>query len=196
MTGTKGFFVTVDGPNGAGKSTIVQLVCARLAKDGLVVMQTKEPTPRFNRNNENRRGAALAQLILDDRRIHLELDIEPALEQGTVVVCERYIDSSLVYRSLDGIPFEETWRENSHFRLPDLRLFIDAREAVLKERLQRRATRTRFEVEFTSKQERDTYLKAHAFLKEVGIPSILIQNSKKGSYNAVNAAYASISRAL
>lgn len=108
MLNQQGFFVTIDGPNGVGKSVTVTRVAQLLRDAGRKVLQTKEPTSRFKRESEELRGAKLASLIIEDRRLHLEEEVVPALQGGMMVICDRYIESSLVSCHLDGTPMEET----------------------------------------------------------------------------------------
>lgn len=179
-----GKFITIDGPNGVGKTTVVRLVCDRLNVFGWNILQTKEPTSAFNRENEERRGLKLARRIIEDRRHHLTDEIEPTLELGMSVVCDRYIESSLVYRKLDGIPFEDTWKENSSFKTPDMSILLIASAPTLEERLKGRKVLTRFEREHTLEEELALYRKAHEFLSDYGFKSVIIENEKTAPENA------------
>ena len=169
-------FITIDGPNGVGKTIIVGLVCREIRDLGWNVLQTKEPTKTFNRANEEKHGAELARLIIDDRRLHLTNEVEPALTQGVCVVCDRYIESSLVYRKLDGIPFEDTWKENCSFRIPDMSVLIIASVPMLEERLKSKKTLSRFEREYTPEEELVLYQGVHKFLSDRGFKSVVIKN--------------------
>lgn len=175
MTKT-GKFITIDGPNGVGKTTIVRLVCERLRALGWSVFQTKEPTSAFNRENEEKHGYELAQLIVEDRQHHLNDEIGPALRQNAYVVCDRYIESSLVYRKLDRIPFEDTWQKNSSFRIPDMSVLLIASPPILKERLKRKKKLSRFEREHEPEEEFTLYQEARLFLADRGFRSIIIKN--------------------
>ena len=176
MITKSGRFITIDGPNGVGKTTIADLVCREIYDLGWNVFQTKEPTKAFNRSNEEKHGSELARLIIEDRRHHLTDEIEPALERGMCVVCDRYIESSLVYRKLDGIPFEDTWKENSSFRGPDMSVLIIASVPTLEERLKGKKTLSRFEREHTPEEELVLYREAHQFLSGHGFKSVVIRN--------------------
>jgi len=171
-----GTFITIDGPNGVGKTCVVSLVCNELERLGWNVLQTKEPTASFNRTNEEKHGHALAGLIVEDRRQHLLNEIEPALVNGISVICDRYIESSLVYRGLDGISFEDTWQENKYFRIPDMSILLTCPAGVLEGRLKRKVSLSRFEREHTSEEELLLYDKARQFLKVYGFKSAIIEN--------------------
>ncbi len=171
-----GRFITIDGPNGVGKTTITLLVCQQLKALGYEVFQTREPTKTFDRANEEKHGVALAHLIVEDRRHHLVHEVKPMLKKIGFVVCERYIESSLVYRKFDGISFEETWRENMSFRIPDLSILLVAAATTLRKRLKRKLILTRFEREHTSKEELALYYEAHSFLGEHGFNTVTVEN--------------------
>lgn len=174
---TTGRFVVLDGPNGVGKTTITAPVAERLRKSGLTVFQTKEPTSRFRRDNEEQhRGVELAQLIVEDRRQHLMLDIEPALARGEWVISDRYVCSSLVFRALDGVSFEETWAANNAFLVPDVSIVLTASAGTLEKRLSERSTRTRFEREHSSQKEINLYEQATDFLREKGYAMHVVLN--------------------
>ena len=171
-----GIFVTIDGPNGVDKTGVTALVCDELKKLGLNVLRTKEPTTSFNRMNEEKHGHALARLIVEDRRQHLLREIEPALDRGVLVICDRYIESSLVYRGLDGISFEDTWQENKYFRIPDMNILLTCSADILESRLKRKVSLSRFEREHTSEEESLMYVEAHQFLKTHGFRSMIVKN--------------------
>ena len=174
----RGRFITIDGPNGVGKTTIVRLACERFRVLGWSVLQTKEPTSAFNRANEEKRGPELARLIVEDRRCHLANEVEPSLRRGMYVICDRYIESSLVYRKLDGISFEATYKENSSFQIPNMSILLIAPMLTLKERLKDKKTLTRFEREHTSEEELALYEETHRFLSERGFKSVVIKNDE------------------
>lgn len=100
-------FISLEGPDGSGKTTQIDLLAERLRTLGHNVVTTREPggTPP---------GAALRTLLLDtswelsgvteallmsaDRAEHVRQVIRPALESGTIVVTDRYADSTLAYQ--------------------------------------------------------------------------------------------------
>src|ERR671934_92195 len=108
----RGLFVTFEGIEGSGKST----QCARLAKAlrdrGLRVVETREPggtplaeqirtvllSPRQSASNEPVTGLCEAYLILAARSQHVAELIKPALEEDSVVLCDRFSDSTLAYQ--------------------------------------------------------------------------------------------------
>jgi dTMP kinase len=95
-----GMLITIDGPGGVGKSTTVQLVAKALDDGAIPVHTTTEPTrtalgEHIRTGTDTYRGMALACLVAGDRHHHLTAEILPALHAGKVVVCDRYLPSSL-----------------------------------------------------------------------------------------------------
>ncbi|VVB77272.1 putative thymidylate kinase [uncultured archaeon] len=68
---------------------------------------------------------SLQLLFCADRARHLEEEIEPAIKQGKVVICDRYFFSTLAYGFASGINFDWLYAINKAFRMPDLVFFID-----------------------------------------------------------------------
>lgn len=151
MTGPgRGLFVAFDGPGGAGKSTLVAAVRRLLCDGALSVHATAEPTDtelgRLIRSGTERyRGAALAHLVVADRHQHLAELINPLLDAGTIVLCDRYIASTLVLQALDGVDSDLLWVLNRDFPRPDLAVMVTADAAVRAERLAVRGVHSRFE---------------------------------------------------
>jgi dTMP kinase len=100
-------FITLEGPDGSGKSTQAALLAEKLQRMGLPVVLTREP-------GGTEVGVRLREMLLDpdtqltvmteillmaaDRAQHVEKVIKPALENNMIVICDRYIDSSLAYQ--------------------------------------------------------------------------------------------------
>ncbi len=102
-------FVSLEGPDGVGKSTQVALLVERLRGMGLDVVQCREPGG--TELGERVRGLLLdGDVVLGDRAEALlfaaaraqivDEAIRPALERGAWVVCDRFIDSSIVYQGI------------------------------------------------------------------------------------------------
>ncbi|GIW27010.1 MAG: thymidylate kinase [Meiothermus sp.] len=102
----KGLFITFEGPEGAGKSTQARLLAEWLRAKGREVVLTREPGG--TRLGQAIRGLLLHQdhmcaeaeylLYSADRAEHMQTLIRPALQQGQVVLCDRWLDSSLAYQ--------------------------------------------------------------------------------------------------
>lgn len=101
-------FITIEGPEGSGKSTVANIIVRRLEQLGYDVVHTREPggTPIaesirnviLDKNNTNLDARAEALLYAASRRQHLVEKVWPALKEGKIVLCDRYLDSSLAYQ--------------------------------------------------------------------------------------------------
>lgn len=103
----RGFFITFEGVEGAGKSTQIRLLKAALEAEGRVVCMTREPGG--DKVAEGIRHLLLSQemtaraellLFLAARAQNVELVVRPHLEAGGVVLCDRFIDSSVAYQGV------------------------------------------------------------------------------------------------
>lgn len=135
----EGFFITLEGGDGSGKTTILGRVAAYLQNHSMPYIITREPG-----------GIEIAEkirsIILDPahtamdarteallyaaaRSQHLAEVVEPALEQGITVLCDRFVDSSLVYQGVARGLGIEAVREINRFatggRMPDLTFYLD-----------------------------------------------------------------------
>lgn len=101
----KGKFITIEGIDGSGKSTMSKYIVEQIKKRGHNVILTREPggidvseeiRNIILTNDIDPRTEAL--LFAASRREHIKKKIEPALEEGTFVVCDRFLDSSIAYQ--------------------------------------------------------------------------------------------------
>ncbi|WP_225320704.1 dTMP kinase [Streptomyces luteolifulvus] len=173
MTG--GLFVTLDGPGGVGKSTLTGALAAVLRESGLVVHETREPTdaPLGNlarHGTDTYRGRTMAHLIAADRYQHLETEIRPALARGEIVVCDRYIASSLVLQVMDGLDRDLVWQLNESADLPDLAVFVTGHPDVIADRLTARGAHSRYERQpGSTRVEYGLFADAATFLTDRGV---------------------------
>jgi dTMP kinase len=101
-------FITFEGLDGSGKTTQADLLRARLEGDGVDVVATREPggTELGERirdlvlHGNHVTPWAEALLYAASRAQHVEEVIRPALERGAHVICDRYVDSSVVYQGV------------------------------------------------------------------------------------------------
>lgn len=173
-TRRSGLFVTFEGPDGSGKSTQSRMLAERLRSEGRTVLESVEPggTPigqqirRILLDRANQDLTAVAELLLmfAARAQNVEQWILPALEQGKIVISDRFTDSSMAYqgagRGLGRDTVLELDRIACHGLIPDITLCIDIdTETGLARALARGGLETRLEeqaIEFHHKV-RDAY---------------------------------------
>jgi len=135
----KGLFITIEGGEGAGKTSMIGRIQALLSQKGRTVVTTREPggiriaerirevllNPMHTEMDE--RTEAL--LYAAARRQHLVEKVTPALERGDIVLCDRFIDSSLAYQGYArGLGIEEVYMINKFAiggLMPDVTFFLD-----------------------------------------------------------------------
>jgi dTMP kinase len=139
----RGLFITVEGPDGSGKSTQARLLAESLKRQGRRVLLTREPggSPLAEKirglllDSKNGGMRAETELLLFEaaRFQHVNDTIRPALSAGTVVLCDRYIDSTSAYQLAGrGLPAPSVaWlnRFGSDGLEPALTLLYDISEA-------------------------------------------------------------------
>lgn len=107
---TSGKFISLEGGEGCGKSTQATLLKSALEQEGVPVLMTREPggTPtgemirdmlQHHASGEDISPVAEVMLFAASRAQHVHNVIRPALAQGTWVICDRFVDSSLAYQS-------------------------------------------------------------------------------------------------
>ncbi|WP_249596723.1 dTMP kinase [Peribacillus frigoritolerans] len=135
----RGIFITMEGPEGAGKTTITQMLGKALQQEGYQVLLTREPggvpiseqirEVILNKDNTAMDSRTEALLYAAARRQHLVEVVMPELERGGIVLCDRFIDSSLAYQGhARGLDIEEVYNINKFAigdMMPDATLFFD-----------------------------------------------------------------------
>lgn len=130
-----GIFITFEGPDGAGKTTIINMV----AKQFENVLLTREPggidiaeqirNVILAKENTAMDARTEALLYAAARRQHLVEKVKPALEAGKMVLCDRFVDSSLAYQGYArGLGIDEVLSINEFAiekMMPELTLFFD-----------------------------------------------------------------------
>ncbi len=104
-----GFFLTVEGIDGSGKSTQARLLAERLRAAGRDVVTTREPggSPGAEEirslvlTGDPGRWSPTTEMLLffASRRDHVEKTIQPALDRGAVVICDRFTDSTRAFQA-------------------------------------------------------------------------------------------------
>ena len=132
-------FITFEGPEGSGKTSVIKAVATMLQSAGYDVLTTREPggvaiAEQIRRvmlavENDAMDAKTEALLFAASRRQHVVEVILPALKQGKLVICDRYVDSSLAYQGVGrGLGIETIFTLNQFAIddcMPDLTLFID-----------------------------------------------------------------------
>lgn len=135
----RGFFITFEGGEGAGKSTQIRLLAAKLRDKRYPTLVTREPggSPGAEAIRHVLLSGAAEQfgpemeaiLFAAARSDHVEQVIRPAVEAGTIVLCDRFIDSSRVYQGVTGNIepelMEAIERVAINGMMPDLTLILD-----------------------------------------------------------------------
>ncbi|HHX80430.1 MAG TPA: dTMP kinase [Acholeplasmataceae bacterium] len=137
-------FITFEGGEGSGKTTIIENLYQNLLKKGYQVLKTREPGGSriseeirniiLNVNNLEMDYRTEALLYAASRRQHLVEVIVPALKAGKVVLCDRYLDSSLAYQGVArGLGIKEVYQINQYATegiLPNLTFYIDLKPEI------------------------------------------------------------------
>lgn len=132
-------FITIEGPEGSGKSTAVNTAVKHLETLGYKIVRTREPggTPIsekireviLDKGNTMMDPRTEALLYAASRRQHLVEKVWPALERGEIVICDRYLDSSLAYQGgARHLGIDEVLNINlfaTEHTYPDLTLLFD-----------------------------------------------------------------------
>lgn len=106
----KGIFITIEGPDGAGKSTQINLLSKYLKDKGYDIILTREPGGTniseyirniiLDSNNTEMGDITEALLYAASRAQHVHEKIIPNLKEGKIIICDRFVHSSLVYQGI------------------------------------------------------------------------------------------------
>ena len=206
MTAKKGIFITMEGPDGAGKSTQIDLLKKYLEDKGYNILLTRDPGG--NDISEAIRGIILNKdftemgymtelLLYASARAQLvKENIKPALEAGTAVIADRFVDSSAVYQGIGrGLGIDTVYKINEFALqgiMPDMTILMDLDAEVGLARKKNQAELDRMEresVDFHKKvvagyrELADRYperiLKVDAALQVQEIHDIIVANIEK-----------------
>lgn len=157
----KGYFITLEGPDGSGKTTVTNAVCEKLEQMGYQIVHTREPggieiaeqirSVILDPKNTAMDAKTEALLYAASRRQHLVERVFPALKQGKIVICERFLDSSLAYQGYGRqLGFDEVLSINLFATdniYPDLTVYLDVDEEIGLSRLKDRSFKDRLDQE-------------------------------------------------
>lgn len=106
----EGYFISIEGPDGSGKSTQIGLMKEYFIQKGFQVIETREPggtkisekIREIILDNDNKEMSAVTEALLyaASRAQHVHEVIKPSILEGKIVICDRYVDSSIVYQGI------------------------------------------------------------------------------------------------
>lgn len=157
----KGLFITIEGPDGSGKSTVSKVLTEKLTAMGINVVHTREPggieiaeqirNVILDKKNTSMDARTEALLYAASRRQHLVEKVLPAVKQKKLVLCERFVDSSIAYQGYARkIGEKDVWNINSFAieeHMPELTIYLDIDEKKGLKRIENRASKDRLDVE-------------------------------------------------
>lgn len=136
---SSGLFISFEGGEGSGKTTILSHIVEKLNEKDIVHVITREPggcdiaeqirdiVLDVENTNLNKRSEAL--LYAASRAQHVEEVLKPALNDNKLVICDRYVDSSIVYQGYArGQQVNDIWSINNFAMddvMPDITIFFD-----------------------------------------------------------------------
>ena len=162
----QGFFICIEGLDASGKTTQARRLVRSLRQRGFEAIYTTEPSSgeigRFIRarilHRRKRVPSVLEALLFAvDRIDHVERRIKPALKEGKVVVCDRYMFSSMAYQGATGLDMKWIEEINRSALPPDLAIYLDVPPEVVVKRMKRkRSVMERLQVQ---RRVREVYMK-------------------------------------
>ncbi|WP_242290168.1 MULTISPECIES: dTMP kinase [unclassified Bacillus cereus group] len=144
---TRGLFVSIEGGEGSGKSALIQGLSLYLEEQGMECLTSREPGGVKVAEEirelimENEMDAITeALLFASARREHFKNKISPALTEGKIVICDRFVDSSIVYQGyVQGIGMDNVLSINSQalegLVMPHLTLYLDVEPTIALNRI-------------------------------------------------------------
>lgn len=143
-----GRLIAIEGFDGAGKTTQIAALAEALRTAGHEVMLTRQPTdwyrslPQVGRflaqGGDPARARALALLAAADRLSHAAEVLRPALARGAMVICDRYVFSSIAFFRARGLDPEFVALINAGIPRPDVAIYLDVPPEVSQARLRAR----------------------------------------------------------
>lgn len=174
-------FITFEGGEGSGKTSLIKEVSKWLVENGKPTLTTREPGGSFiaeqirkvllDNNNLDMSPKTEALLFAASRVQHLEEIILPALKENKIVLCDRYIDSSLAYQGYArGLGLEAILMANNFVLeyMPNYTIYIDVDPEIGLSRAHQRGASNRLDNEALTfhKRVREGYLKVSEMYKE------------------------------
>ena len=162
-------FISFEGQDGSGKSSLIKKIEKFLEKNKIEFVSTREPGNPHSKESKQIRNILIkkennlppiteALLFAADRRLHLDEVILPSLKANKIVLCDRYVDSSLAYQGSGrqiGIAEVKAINEiATKGKYPDLTFFLKVSRANALKRMKRRQLKDRIEVAKNGFQQR------------------------------------------
>ena len=164
---TKGLFITFEGPDGCGKTTQIEFLKNYLCSKGYEVILTREPGGTamsekirsliLDPENKEESGVTEALLFAASRAQHVAEKIKPAIAEGKIVLCDRFMDSSIAYQAYarglgDDVVSINLFAIQGCF--PDLTIFLDLDPLIGQKRQIERGKLDRLEQEGLAFQQK------------------------------------------
>ena len=157
----KGLFISFEGSDGTGKSTQVRLLTEYLSSKGYDVLLTREPGGTaisekirniiLDPENSEMDGHTEALLYAASRAQLVSEVLRPAIEEGKIIICDRFMDSSIAYQGFArGLGPDEVRMINEfavHGLQPDITFFMDLSPEKAMQRVERQGSKDRLEAE-------------------------------------------------
>lgn len=199
-------FITFEGPEGSGKTTVIQQVALKLESEYNIVM-TREP-------GGVKTGEQIRELLLEgdgmderteallfaaSRREHLVGKVIPSLNEGKIVLCDRYIDSSLAYQGYArGIGLAEV-KSINEFAIdglyPDITIYLDVSVDIGRKRiLKNQRVQNRLDQESVNFHEK--VVEGYKKIIHNESERFIVIDADRSIEEVVSAAYESISKYL
>ena len=153
-------FITFEGGEGTGKTTIIKTIARKLMEMGYEVVASREPGGSvvaekirnviLDPNNQDITPHTEALLYAASRCQHIDEVIKPALESGKIVLCDRYLDSSLAYQGYArklGYDFVLKINDYATRYIPDITFYIDLDPNIGLNRILNRINKDRLDME-------------------------------------------------
>ena len=175
-------FIAFEGLDGSGLSTQSELLRDFLRKNNKDVLLTKEQTDGVIgglikstlKRHFSTSPLSLQFLFTADRAHHLNSEIEPALDEGKIVISDRYIFSTIAFGGLNlDIDFLKTI--NSKFKAPDITFIIDTPPEVCFERLKR----SRFHLELFEDMQKTQKIRENYLSLKDFFPNVYVINGNR-----------------
>ena len=164
----RGAFICIEGIDASGKTTQAHRLVRNLRRRGLDAVYTTEPSTgeigkliRDHVLNRKKRVpvAVEALLFAADRVDHVDKEIKPALQKGKIVICDRYVYSTVAYQGAADLDLNWIEQINQFALVPNMALFLDVSPEVVIERMQSKSKKSVMETFKNQRRVCEVYLK-------------------------------------